>query len=866
MLALAAGVVTAVQVALSPQSGPASADASTGSAGLFVPAVGRLLDTRNGTGGYSTPMPAGGVRTVTATGRAGIPVSGVSAVALTLTAIGASTVGSVSVAPGDVATPTGTALVFNPGDSISNTALVALHADGTLHVLADHAVNLIIDVQGYFTAGSAPAPGGFVAVDQARIADTRSGSGVPLAKVATGASVTVQATGSAGVLADASVVYANITALNQKAIGYLRAYPADQPPPTTGALDFDDSATAQSVAIPLSADGRFTVLVGAGGPVDLAIDIQGYFTPAAASGVFTPAAVRLLDTRAVPVRTLAGNSVTRLSVAGVAGIPAVADGLGAVALNLRTVQPATGAASGYLRLWPSDQTEPATSNVNYTTQNVYRTDLAIVAPAADGSINIRNGGPGPVDLVVDVQGWFGDPGPGMPVLESTAYPEQSWTPPGGGLATFTVADSGTGSPVSHFSYRLDDATPTTVAGPGSTITFPPPTVLGRHTLSVVATDRLGIASPVNDYTFNIGSPPSAPTDLAIRAGDGSADLTWTADQDNGAPAHGFKFWIIDRTTAGAPLALGSCASCTHFVLSGLDPAHTYAAQVAAASAAGPSTLSTSSDFAAVGDSIICSADDEACATQDIGQPANLEPIFANYDLSGTDGDASGDGSGSLTAAPTTSAATDPQCAVPAADRVGSWVCDSSDSVTDGEAAPALWWGFCSYQYSCWSRADDFNAKWDGRVAYGYGRTTLGTAYGSVAWQLVGGRSISWPIRWSASGQTEDVMFSATMFNGVPGVPRGGSPIRGSLDFSNNTPIVGSNRLVYWSYSHYNDSMYDHNVVTEFSWEVPGYPGYWYFYVRSLSSHTTRLGRSAIYRFAPLFGGLPGDKDGAGHRR
>jgi hypothetical protein len=287
--------------------------------------------------------------------------------------------------------------VFNPGDSISNTALVALHVDGTLHVLADHAVNLIIDVQGYFTAGSATAPGGFVAVDQARIADTCSGTGTPLAKVTTGRSVTVQAGGIASVPADASAVYANITVLNQTAIGYLRTYAADQPAPSTGARDFDDSATAQSVAIPLSADGRFTVLVGAGGPVDLTIDIQGYFTPAAAAAVFTPAAVHLLDTRAAPVRTLAGNSVTTLSVAG---IPAVADGVGAVALNLRTVQPATGAAGGYLRLWPSDQSEPATSNVNYTTQNTYRTDLAIVATGADGSINIRNGGPGPVDLVV----------------------------------------------------------------------------------------------------------------------------------------------------------------------------------------------------------------------------------------------------------------------------------------------------------------------------------------------------------------------------------------------------------------------------------------------------------------------------------
>ncbi len=152
VLVLAAVLMAALQVGVSPRSGPAAADASTGPAGLFVPAAGRLLDTRNGTGGYATPMPAGAVRTVPVAGRAGVPDSGVSAVALTLTVVGAGTAGSVSVAPGDVATPSGAALVFNPGDSISNTALVALHADGGVHVLADHAVNLIIDVQGYFTA------------------------------------------------------------------------------------------------------------------------------------------------------------------------------------------------------------------------------------------------------------------------------------------------------------------------------------------------------------------------------------------------------------------------------------------------------------------------------------------------------------------------------------------------------------------------------------------------------------------------------------------------------------------------------------------------------------------------------------------
>jgi len=114
----------------------------------------------------------------------------VSALALTLTVVGATTAGAVSVAPGDVASWTGTALVFNPGDSASNTDLVALHADGQLHVVSNAAVNLVIDVQGYFTAGDATTPGGFVPLNQARIVDTRNGTNVPQGRVANGGSIT----------------------------------------------------------------------------------------------------------------------------------------------------------------------------------------------------------------------------------------------------------------------------------------------------------------------------------------------------------------------------------------------------------------------------------------------------------------------------------------------------------------------------------------------------------------------------------------------------------------------------------------------------------------------------------------------------
>ena len=115
------------------------------------------------------------------------------------------------------------------------------------------------------------------------------------------------------------------------------------------------------------------------------------------------------------------------------------------------------------------------------------------------------------------------------------------------------------------------------------------------------------------------------------------------------------------------------------------------------------------------------------------------------------------------------------------------------------------------------------------------------------------------------GDKTNVVFSAAMFNGAPGVPHGGSEIRKSRSVSPSTPVVGPDTTVSWSpngYIFYNNTMYDHNVVTEFSWNVPGYRGYWYLYVRSLCSHTKTLGSSAQYRFGSLTA-LTGDKASAG---
>lgn len=184
VVAVLAAVVTVVGLAtvgLSSRAAVARADASTGAGGLFVPVQDRLLDTRPayGTGGYTTPMPAGVWRTVQVTGVAGIPSSGVAAVAVNFTVLNDATDGYLN-ADKDEATPNATIgyLHWTGGIGQTNSGVVAVAADGKIQVKASSATDLIIDVQGYYTSGD-PAAGGFVPITQARLVDTRNGTGLP---------------------------------------------------------------------------------------------------------------------------------------------------------------------------------------------------------------------------------------------------------------------------------------------------------------------------------------------------------------------------------------------------------------------------------------------------------------------------------------------------------------------------------------------------------------------------------------------------------------------------------------------------------------------------------------------------------------
>jgi hypothetical protein len=64
------------------------------------------------------------------------------------------------------------------------------------------------------------------------------------------------------------------------------------------------------------------------------------------------------------------------------------------------------AASGYLQLWPAGQTQPYTSELNWTPGQTAE-NLVLVGVGSGSGLSIYNGSSGSVDVIIDAYGWFG---------------------------------------------------------------------------------------------------------------------------------------------------------------------------------------------------------------------------------------------------------------------------------------------------------------------------------------------------------------------------------------------------------------------------------------------------------------------------
>jgi Tol biopolymer transport system component len=418
---LAAGLVALLAVlapvAIPPP--PAAASAIPDPGGMLVPVTPcRVADTR-----VVGPPLGGSVRTfaVTGTGLAsqggsaggcGVPTGAIAAV-LTFTAVTPTGSGFLRAWPADQSPPTATILNYSGGASQTNSAEIPLAGTGDIRVRNfNSGTHLVIDVTGYFTTTAAER---FNPVTPCRIADTRV-VGPPLGGttrtfVVAGSGLDAQggATGGCGVPTSATAAVVSISAVTPAGAGYLRAWPADEVPPTATLVNYSGSSTTNTTTVKLSASDQIS-LRNFGAGTHVVIDVTGYYS--STGSVFVPVTpCRLVDTRLAGGQ-MAGSEREHSAIglqprsqggnrAG-CGLPY---GTTAAVASLSAVNPA---GAGYLRSWPADQTMPNATVLNYAA-GTSTTNTAPVPLDGIGTVRNRNFGSA-THLVVDVTGFFVAPG------------------------------------------------------------------------------------------------------------------------------------------------------------------------------------------------------------------------------------------------------------------------------------------------------------------------------------------------------------------------------------------------------------------------------------------------------------------------
>lgn len=361
----------------------------------------RLLDTRTGQGGYSSPLGAGEIAQLDVTGVGGVPDAGVTAVVLNVTVDAPWTEGILSVFPSEEPRPLVSNLNFNPGQTVPNLVTVKVGANGAVDIFnSGLATHVIADVAGYYT--SAPQNSGrFTALTPARLLDTRDGTGRggAVGPIGSGQSIDVSVLGVGGVpTSGVSSVALNVTVDAPTASGFFTVWPTGEPRPTASTHNFVPGQTiANSVIAKVGANGRISIYNYTGN-ADAVADVIGYFS--ARGGLFVPIAPqRIADSRdGFGLATLQQAAPQTLAVATGSPVPTTA---AAVVANVTSVN---SSLPSFVTAWPSGLPMPLASTVN-PRPGIAVPNQAYLQLGSNGSLGGFNAS-GSTDLIVDVFGYI----------------------------------------------------------------------------------------------------------------------------------------------------------------------------------------------------------------------------------------------------------------------------------------------------------------------------------------------------------------------------------------------------------------------------------------------------------------------------
>ena len=358
----------------------------------------RVLDTRDGTGGFSAPIGAQKAITLKVAGTGDLPTTGIAAVLMNVTVTAPTAPGYLTVWPASAERPLASSLNFVPGQTVPNLVVASLDADGNAGIFnSAGATHVIADVVGYF---GAEAGAGLVALTPTRVLDTRSGAGGIGGAFGAGETRRLAIAGVSTVPVDGvTAVVMNVTVTEPTSPGYVTVYPAGQPRPVASNLNFMPGLTVPNLVVCKLGDGAVE-LFNSGGRSHLVADVVGYFSDADdGAGMVVVNPTRLADSRQGLGLggALGGGEVAMLTVTG-GGVPA---GAKAVALNVTVTGPTAG---GFLTVWPAGAPRPTASSLNFVANQTVP-NLVVCAVGDGGRVAVFSSA-GRSHVVADLVAWF----------------------------------------------------------------------------------------------------------------------------------------------------------------------------------------------------------------------------------------------------------------------------------------------------------------------------------------------------------------------------------------------------------------------------------------------------------------------------
>ena len=338
----------------------------------------RLTDTRD-----TEPVAAGTEIALQVGGTSGVPINAAAAV-LNVTAVRGEGVGFLTVWDCSDPRPETSSVNFVDASASPNSVISALSAGGEMCIYASETVDVIVDVNGYFSAGSA-----YIAFAPERLTDTRG-----FDRVLADGQIEVQVGGQVGapLTADAAAVL-NVTAVRADDSGFLTVWDCAEPRPTTSSVNFDsESATPNTVISTLSASGAVCVYSSA--ETDVIVDAIGAFPRGSDYTGIAPE--RVTDTR----QSGSVGADTQISV-DIAEGAEISESAGSVALNVTAVR---AEGPGFLTVWNCSDPRPPTSSVNFDGPSASPNSV-IAALSVDREVCVYASVD--ADIIVDVVGYFG---------------------------------------------------------------------------------------------------------------------------------------------------------------------------------------------------------------------------------------------------------------------------------------------------------------------------------------------------------------------------------------------------------------------------------------------------------------------------